>query len=393
MSEFLFDVNNQGNPFRSSLFDTPNITLDRLVGIPQDVTAPAPIPAGNPTILQQVANFFRPRTITLPGVQPMKCNPSFGDEMIMPCDPHSTRLYFINLNGLNLQKDAVQFRDLCEEIRKADIDVFAAAEHNLDSNKYVVRQALQTTARKSFNHHCLQTATSSIQADKFYKPGGTLLLAQGDIVGRIKERGSDSLGRWSWMKLLGCNKRLITIISAYQVCTRPTHRTGTTAYHQQQSLLRQKGAKKANPRKFFHRDLQEFVRRTKSRNESVILVGDFNEPMNERSSMARIASTHSLVDILFQRNSHLPEPNTYVRGSNRIDYALITPDLLPAVQRCGYEPFQKRVTSDHRGLFLDFNTNLLFGNDTQPLGPLSMRDFTAKSAANNSKYIEAKHAC
>jgi hypothetical protein len=48
--------------------------------------------------------------------------------------------------------------------------------------------------------------------------------------------------------------------------------------------------------------------------------------------------------------------------------------------------------SDHRGLFLDFNTSLLFGNNTQTLGSIASRDFTAKNPANNSKYIAAKHA-
>jgi hypothetical protein len=114
--------------------------------------------------------------------------------------------------------------------------------------------------------------------------------------------------------------------------------------------------------------------------------------MTERSSMARIATNHGLVDILFQRNSHLPEPNMYIRGSTRIDYALISPDLVGAVKSCGYEPFQKLVKSDHRGLYLDFDTSLLFGNATQPLGPAALRNFTAKSPSNNSKYIAAKHA-
>jgi hypothetical protein len=219
-----------------------------------------------------------------------------------------------------------------------------------------------------------------------------MLLAQGDVVGRIKDRGSDSMGRWSWFKLIGRDKRLITVISAYQVCTRPTYSTGSTAYHQQESLLRQKGIHKPKPRKYFHRDLNEFVRISKSRQELIILVGDFNEPMNERSSMARIASQHQLVDILYQRNSHLPEPNTYARGSTRIDYALISPELTDAVSACGYEPFHKRIKSDHRGFFLDFDSELLFGNKTPTLAPMAFRDFTAKSPANNTTYIQAKYA-
>jgi hypothetical protein len=155
----------------------------------------------------------------------------------------------------------------------------------LDTDKFAVHQLLQQTAHRTFPHHVLQTSTSSIPADKFYKPGGTMLLAQGDVVGRIKARGSDSLGRWSWLKMIGRNKRLITVISAYQVCIRPTYATGTTAYHQQESLLRQKGIKKPKPRHYFYRDLKEFIRICKSRNELIILVGDFNEPMTERSTL------------------------------------------------------------------------------------------------------------
>jgi hypothetical protein len=86
----------------------------------------------------------------------------------------------------------------------------------LDSNKFAVRQALQTIARKLFQHHCLQTATSSTKADKFYKPGGTLLLAQGDTVGRIKERGSDSLGRWAWMRLIGRDLGLSSMCASHK---------------------------------------------------------------------------------------------------------------------------------------------------------------------------------
>jgi hypothetical protein len=47
-------------------------------------------------------------------------------------------------------------------------------------------------------------STSTTLADKFYKPDGTMILAQGNLVGRIKDRGSNSLlGRWSWIKLVG----------------------------------------------------------------------------------------------------------------------------------------------------------------------------------------------
>ncbi len=189
-------------------------------------------------ILRSISAFFQPRPIIRQHYDiPLKPNDIFGDPITIPINPSKTRLYFINLHGLNLSKNAVQFRDLFNKIRKAEIHLFAAAEHNLDTNKFEVRQLMQLTAKQTFSHHAIQTAASSIPADKFYKPGGTLLMAQGDITGRIKEKGSDHMGRWSWIKFIGRNSRIITVISAYQVCVRPIHATGTTAFHQQQSLL------------------------------------------------------------------------------------------------------------------------------------------------------------
>jgi hypothetical protein len=168
--------------------------------------------------------------------------------------------------------------------------------------------------------------------------------------------------------------------------------TGTTAYHQQESLLGQRGVKKAKPRKYFQQDLNEFIHICTTRKESIRLVDNFNKPMNERSSMARIATKHGLINILFQHNYHLPEPTKYVCGSTHIGYALLSPDLVGAVNFCGYEPFQKLVKSNHSRLLIDFNTNMLFGNDTQKLGPAMYHNFTAKCRSNNAKYIAAKHA-
>jgi hypothetical protein len=139
----------------------------------------------------------------------------------------TTRLYFINLNGISLDKKAVKFWDLCKEIKQSNIHILAAAEHNLDTNKFIVQQTLHDIACYSFKHHSLQNAMSLVQADKFYKPGGAHFLVQGDMIGRIKDKGSDTLSRWSWMKLVGKAQKIITIILAYQECICPMNRTGT----------------------------------------------------------------------------------------------------------------------------------------------------------------------
>jgi hypothetical protein len=124
----------------------------------------------------------------------------------------------------------------------------------------------------------------------------------------------------------------------------------------------------------------------------LILVANFNEPMMEKSSMTHIATKHAMVDILFQCNSCLPEPNTYAWGSTHIDYVLISLKLAGKVKACGYEPFHKQVKSDHPGMFLDFDTQLLFGNDMHQLGVMAHWDFTVKNLENNTTYTAAKFA-
>ena len=47
------------------------------------------------------------------------------------------------------------------------------------------------------------------------------------------------------------------------------------------------------------------------------------------------------------------EPNTYARGSDRIDYFFCTKNIYKFILECGILPFFSIMTSDHRGLYLD----------------------------------------
>jgi hypothetical protein len=82
---------------------------------------------------------------------------------------------------------------------------------------------------------------------------------------------------------------------------------------------------------------------------------------------------------------------TYIRGTKRLDYALITPELAPAITWCGCLPFQSHFRSDHQFLFLDFDTTALFGSPTvaMPL-PSSLREFSSKDTTLVVKYMTAK---
>ena len=178
----------------------------------------------------------------------------------------------------------------------------------------------------------------------------------------------------------------------YQVCSRPTNKTGITAYHQQENILRLEHKDDKRPRKHFQKDLISQLKIWQQTGESIILVGDFNEPLvPDISNMAKVAQDLDLVDIHSHRHPHLPEPATYIRGRHRIDYALLSQDLCTSVTACGYEPFHYRTTSDHRQMFLDFDTTKLFGNETERLAAMAFRDIRSKDAKSNTVYLTAKH--
>jgi hypothetical protein len=179
----------------------------------------------------------------------------------------------------------------------------------------------------------MDLASSPTETAHDYKPGGVTSIIQANTVGRIKERDSDKLGRGTYLKLNGTSRKVITIISAYQVCNK--QRTGTTAYHQQTSALIQSGHKQPNPRRQFQIDLSSSIRQSQRNGESIILV-DFNENLDIcMSATAQLCEECGLVDIFSSRHPDQAKFSTYIRGTKCIDYYLISRDIIPVVMAVG----------------------------------------------------------
>lgn len=93
------------------------------------------------------------------------------------------------------------------------------------------------------------------------------------------------------------------------------------------------------------------------------LVGDFNEELNApQSRMGELAARCGLADVFAVRLGSPKTPATYQRGTKRFGYILVTPSLLPHIRAAGYDLFGYRISSDHRGMYLDFATEALFSS-------------------------------
>eukprot|EP00980_Cylindrotheca_fusiformis_P027514 scaffold20799_cov73-Cylindrotheca_fusiformis.AAC.3 len=214
------------------------------------------------------------------------------------------------------------------------------------------------------------------------------------------DKGSHHMGRWSFVKYAGKAGKVITVVTAYQVCVRPTNEVGNMAFHQQVQHIATEAQQSGitisapQPRLRFRTDLLKFLHELKRSGESIILMGDFNEDIGDsRSKLQRLFQDDrlKLVDIIGRQHPSTLALPTYIRGSKRLDFILLTEDLIPAVRRCGYLPFHDHFRSDHRFAFIDFDQDILFGPSEAQLAPHMFREFRSNDPKQVEKYLLFKY--
>ena len=198
-----------------------------------------------------------------------------------------------------------------------------------------------------------------------------------DLCSRYISKGADRLGRWTYIKTRGKDNTVVTWVTVYQPCEGKPLKNGsmTVVTQQYNQLLEEKRPQPEKVRKHFRREFNSFLTRCRANKEHLIIGGDFNEVIGTRSwGMSELCRKHDLVDPIFHFHG-LPEGHfaTWIDGKTIIDYILISKELIPAVDACGYEAFEVRAKGDHRGMFIKFNTSKLYGSTTVKLAPLASR--------------------
>jgi hypothetical protein len=313
-----------------------------------------------------------------------------GDNMSTDKDPHATRIMFHNVNGLSSKVNAgIELFAHEQELLQVDIQCFS--EHCLDTTKYqVTNRIVESLQRQYPGQHSLQLQSSNESAVNIYKPGGTGILAIGTIVGRQEPNGRDGdmLGRWSYIHYRRKDTPPLTIISAYQVCSRPTNLLGNTAYHQQVRALSAQGRHNLHPRQAFIQDLSAFITSLKEKGHVIVLGGDFNESLEDNNSgILKLITEVNMTDPFLYRFPHHPDFGTHALGRKRIDLIFVTPALLPGITKIGYAPFSYSTDSDHRPILIEFNTGMLFGQGYNSMQNMALRQVKSKDKKSVTTFI------
>ena len=321
----------------------------------------------------------------------MKQNEQWGDPL-GPKDDRHTRIYSINVNGISIDRRGGTFDDICRTVKEVQADVLCLQEHNLDTTKPKIRSMLFDAANQHWIRNRIAISTTPITFEAAYKPGGTMIMTVENLTGRVVDQVRDKWGRWTIQVFTGKGKTKVVIVSAYQPVDNTSGVGKTTVAAQQQSLLIMAKDPTTNPRTAFRRDLLATLQEYRKQEEtSILLLGDFNEQFGvDPEGIAKVADSLQLIDLMASRHSS-SHPATYARGSKRLDYALASPKVCEALQAAGYEEFNSRIASDHRGYYFDFDTTLLFGSNTQPLENPTRRGLSSSNVKQVTSYIREKY--
>jgi hypothetical protein len=154
--------------------------------------------------------------------------------LLLPKPPHITRCEFRNVNRLHLDKKGYQLRDVLEQERDLDTDLFGITETKLNQQHSTVTKAYHHAAKQTFGMHPAgMLGGSAIHYDKTVRYGGIERMAVHDIRAPILKQVSDPWGGWTALELQARGQGRVLYITSYQGCAQPTNSEGSTTFHQQ----------------------------------------------------------------------------------------------------------------------------------------------------------------
>ena len=129
----------------------------------------------------------------------------------------------------------------------------------------------------------------------------------------------------------------------------------TTNIMQQWQRLEKKTLEDPNIRDLVIICLSQFIHNLQQQQQhKVIIVIDANEANDKpKNGVDKLLHLTKFIDVISQQHGIRKEPNTYLRGSKRIDLIFCSKHISTFTDNSGINPFNEITSSNHRGLFLD----------------------------------------
>lgn len=350
------------------------------------------------TLVSQTQSSSSKRTIQSKIKSNLPTSSEFVGHTIQPLPSHLCRFYSQNVNGFSIPSHddyGGDFHNFCHQTKEISAHVTCIQEFNLDVSQHKIKRNLITTAKRTAPESKLYLSQTPLPSTLgSYKPGGTSVLVQGSLSPRIESHRLDSWGRWTSVILRGKSGHKLAVYSIYQVIHSSWQScAGTnTISAQHYALIKQLyNDPSITPRKKFQEDLhQELTYVTSHITPHVLLMGDFNDSP-ESTFIRNLMDTFDLHNLFSVAHPSIPFPSTYSRGQRCLDHALGSNIFVQALIHCGYEPFSLRYPSDHRAIFVDFSSTILFQATLLDPPIFQHRRLRSTHKSQVCQYIQTKH--
>jgi hypothetical protein len=293
-------------------------------------------------------------------------NTPYGDFTHPRKPPHIMRFYSVNIHGLGLSSGTTRTQTIAQQTAGTAIDVLGLIA--TDTNWSLRHQMQFNSSFRPFSQN-IHTQFSSIPTTlpSAYQPGGNLILTLNSINSYATIRESDPMGRWAATTFEPSSDISFTYIVAYCPTRECGRSTIYTSWRQQVLHLEQAGIDNPDPIKIFFHDLKSFIRTKQDNHHDILLAIDANSHNDDLiNHMDTLMDQTQLIDAILARHPSSqtqPLPNTFIRGTKRIDFLCCSKALVSAIYRVGYDAFGEIFDTDHRGMTLDLDWRKLCGTN------------------------------
>ena len=292
------------------------------------------------------------------------------------------RLGFKNIHGFpNPHTQQVKYDVLQAESSEHgfNFDIQSYLETNKRWNRVHHSQHLKELTKGWWEKPSIQMAWLKDKETSTIQYGGVPTITNKYTTSCRFKHGADEMGRWTWTTLRGKQGTKTTIISAYRPCKSANDQL--VEMQHLQYLRRNRIGE--DPLTCFDRDLRNLITSRIEDGHKIILMGDFNVPMNEENTFTNMLRDIGLNEIITQKYNPEKGRTTYKYGSSIID-GIWTTDNLDLVQG-GYEDILSH-SSDHCWVWADFSIESVLGHNLDPFTKPISRKLNCKLPRVKEKF-------
>jgi len=221
-----------------------------------------------------------------------------------------------------------------------------------------------------------------------FQVGGTMSVFTGTLTPRIHSSTGDKYGRWTQTAIHMQNNKKLIVYNVYRTHAKELSKAGVASpWMHQWNAIRQDTGKDTDPRHLHMQDLVASVEKEVSRHNEILIVGDFNEDIddNEKEGLCSLESCPHMINVFLHMHGEIPSSR---QNTRQIFHVYASCNVLPFIAKSGIcSSIDGFSTSDHIPFFIDV-ASTLFTSDMSSIIPLEARVLQMYDSISVEKYIE-----